>query len=260
MKRYQTFSVLLTLLIIFTACSSKPKVDDSKLPTDLTQSHSPFEQISSGIKQKSAFEDREKFIMIEGSECIQRDNGDQPATLLILVDMPEYVDRGTAILNGWDLRYLHNDHEVRSLRAEITHSKMVTGSMGAPTLVFEVQGKLSDQNWDDAFEFCVYYTGMGYNSSFIDAQVEGDYNGIDTWALQTESEGAVSMLESVWSEGSLKGSDSVAVIPRGFSFQYDNEFECEFRFPPCQVYPMAGFWTRLLIAKEKLLEARQLQY
>lgn len=234
MNRYQTISVILSILVILTACSSKPKVSDNNFPADLSGTHSPFEQISSGSAQKAVFEDSGKFVMIEGSECLQRDNGDESATMLVLVDMPDYVDRGTVILNGWDLRYLHSDHEIRSLRADITHSKMVTGGMGSPTLVFEVQGKLSDQNRDDAFEFCVHYTGIGYNSSFIDARAEGDYNGIDTWTLQTEAEGAVSMLESIWSEGTLKGRDSVAVIPRGFSFQFDNKFECEFRFPPCR--------------------------
>ena len=97
-----------------------------------------------------------------------------------------------------------------------------------------MEGELSDQNWDDAYEFCVYYTGFGFNSAWIDARIEGDYNGINTWALQTDSEGPIATLESVWSDGTLKGSDSIVVIPRGFDFQYDNEFECEFRFPPCR--------------------------
>jgi len=183
--------------------------------------------------RKTAFEDRDRFIMVEGSECVRRDHGPGSATMLIDVEMPGYVDRGTVVLSGWDLRYLHGDHEVRQFRADITHSKLVTGG-GPPTLVFEAQGELSDQNWDDDYEFCVYFTGIGYNSGWIDARIEGDYSGIGAWAFQIDDEGPISTLESLWTEGPLKSGDSVAVIPRGFDFQYDNEFECELRFPPCK--------------------------
>ncbi len=233
MIRYQTIFLTVIILILFSACATKSP-DRDPFPTNQSQIKTPFEQLSFGKTRKTAFEDEGKFFMVEGSECIQRDKGPESATMLLFVDMPNYVDSGTVILNGWDLRYLHSDHEVRSLRADITHSKLVTGGGGAPILVFEVEGELSDQNWDDAYEFCVYYTGIGYNAELFDARVEGDYSGIDTWALQTDDEGAVSTLESIWTEGTLRGSDSVAVIPRGFNFQFDNEFECEFRFPPCQ--------------------------
>lgn len=227
-----TILPVVLLLFILSACATKPQ--DRAFPSDSSQTKTPFDQLSFGATRKTAFEDVGKFIMVEGSECVQRDKGPESATILSFVDMPSYVDSGTIILNGWDLRYLHGDHEVRSLRADITHSKLVTGGGGAPILVFEVAGELSDQNWDDAYEFCVHYTGIGYNASFFDARIEGDYNGIDTWALQTEAEGAVSTLETIWAEATLKGSDSIVVIPRGFDFQFDNEFECEFRIPPCR--------------------------
>lgn len=233
MRRYQTISFVVIMLFILSACASKTQQRNHAFPADQSQVKTPFDQLSFGKTRKTAFDDG-KFIIVEGSECVQRDDGSASATILSFIDMPNYVDSGTVILNGWDLRYLLSDHEVRALRAEITHSKLVTGGGGAPILVFEAEGQLSDQNGDDAFEFCVHYTGIGYNSSFFDARVEGDYSGIDTWALQIEAEGAVSTLESVWSEGTLKGSDSIAVIPRGIDFQFDNAFECEFRFPPCR--------------------------
>ncbi|MGR9046224.1 MAG: hypothetical protein ACU83N_13075 [Gammaproteobacteria bacterium] len=226
--------LLITLILVtLSACVTRPSDRDSFEPS--TQSEAtPSSDLFFEATRRTAFEDDGKFVMVEGSECIRRDHGPGSATMLVIVDMPNYVDRGTALLNGWDLRYLHGDHEVRQLRADIIHSKLVTGGGSPPRLVFEVQGELSDQNWDDDYEFCAHFTGIGFNSTWFDARIEGDYDGIDAWALQTEDEGAVTTLESLWTEGTLKGSDSIAVIPRGFNFQYDNEFECEWRIFPCK--------------------------
>jgi hypothetical protein len=223
----------IVMLVMLTGCMTGREDKDMMSPSEPKRalpSDRPFFKAS----RKTNFEDDGKFIMVEGNQCTIREHGPESASMLITVDMPTYVNRGTVVLNGWDLRYLNKDHEVRSLRADITHSKLVSGGSGPSTLVFEVEGELSDQNWDDAYEFCVYYTGFGFNSAWIDARIEGDYNGIDSWALQIEEEGPIATLESLWSEGTLKGSDSIVVIPRGFDFQYDNAFECEWRFPPCR--------------------------
>lgn len=233
MSRDLHIPVGVAALLALSACSMNPQDRDHMIPPDGSRVATPFDQLKFKAAHETSFEDDGKFISVEGRECTQADRGPESATMLLLVDMPSYVDSGTVVLNGWDLRYLHGDHEVRSLRADITHSKLVTGGGGPPILVFEVRGEVSDQNWDDPYEFCVHYTGIGYNSSWFDAIIEGDYSGIDTWALQIEGEGAVSTLESLWTEGTLKGSDSIAAIPRGFNFQYDNQFECEWRWPPC---------------------------
>lgn len=227
-------TLLLTLIMLLAGCSITSKKDRHMMslsdPKNAASQEQPFFKAS----RKTSFEDSGKFIMVEGSQCAEREKGPESATMLITVDMPAYVNQGTVVLNGWDLRYLHKDHEVRSLRADIKHSKLVTGGGGSPTLVFEVEGELSDQNWDDAYEFCVHYTGFGFNTTWINARIEGDYNGISAWKLQTKAEGPVATLESVWNEGALAGNDTLVVIPRGFDFQYDNAFECEWRFPPCR--------------------------
>ncbi len=226
------FIYLSFLLVILSSCVTKPEDRDSFVPPD--ESPPDLSIPFYNATQELAFEDEDRFVMVEGSECVQRDHGPGSATMLIFIEMPDYVDRGTVVLNGWDLRYLNGDHEIRQIRADITHSKLVTGG-GSPNLVFEVQGEISDQNWDDDYEFCVYYTAIGYNSTAIDAVIEGDYSGITAWALQREAEGPVSTLETIWTDGSLKSGDSAAVIPRGFNFQYDNEAECEWRLPfPCK--------------------------
>ena len=221
------------LLIMLTGCMTSRK-DKDIMTSSASHGTFPLDRAFFKADRKISFEDAGKFIMLEGSQCTEQTHGPDSATMLITLDMPAYVNHGTVVLNGWDLRYLHKDHEVRSMRADITHSKLVTDSSGPSMLVFEVEGELSDQNRDDAYEFCIYYTGFGFNSTWIDARIEGDYNGINTWTLQRDSEGPIATLESMWNDGALKDTDSIVVIPRGFSFQFDNQFECELRFPPCR--------------------------
>jgi hypothetical protein len=230
--RIVLFLVLLVSATVLSGCMTSKKERTMMPPSEsqnATSTNLPFFKTN----RRTSYEDPGKFIMVEGNQCAVRDRGPEPVTMLITIDMPSYVNQATAILNGWDLRYLNRDQEIRALRADIKHSKLVSGA-GSNTLIFEVAGEISDQNWDDAYEFCAHYTGFGFNTTWIDAHIEGDYNGIGAQALQTVANGPVATLESIWHEGILKNSDSIVVIPRGFDFRFDNAFECEWRFPPCR--------------------------
>jgi hypothetical protein len=234
---YCNYRIALILVVLIPAtllpgCMTSKKEQNMPPPSE-SQSATPTNLPFFKTNRRTSYEDPGKFIMVEGNQCTVRNRGPEPSTMLITIDMPPYVNQATAILNGWDLRYLNKDQEIHALRADIKHSKLLTGA-GSPTLVFEATGEISDQNWDDAYEFCVHYTGFGFNSTWIDARIEGDYNGIDTQVLQTVARGPVATLESSWNESLLKKSDAIVVLPRGFDFRFDNAFECEWRFPPCR--------------------------
>jgi len=243
--------ILLALFILFafSACASKTQEKKMLDSPDKAKILTPFEQLSFKSEGKTVFEDEGKFILIEGSKCMQRDNGAEAATVLQWIEMPGYVDSATVVLNGWDLRYLQKDREVNSMKADIIHSKLVK-SAGSSFLVFEVQGKLDDQNRADAYEFCVFYSGFGYRSVWFDAAIEWDYNGIEASVQQNKTQGAVATVENLGSKGTLKGNDVIAIIPRGFDFQFDDTFECELRFPPCKWADRADY--RLLQAAYSL--------
>ena len=249
MIRHVPILLAIGILFLFSACASKTQEKKSIEASGGSKIVTPFEQLSFKTTGKTVFEDEGKFILIEGSQCIQRDNGAETATILQWVEMPSYVDSGTVVLNGWDLRYLHSDREVNSMRADITHSKLVKNA-GSALLMFEVQGKLDDQNRNDAYEFCVFYTGFGYRSVWFDAVIESDYSGLETATLQNKNQGAVATLENTGNKGTLKGNDAIAIIPRGFDFQFDDTFECELRFPPCKWADRADY--RLLQAAYSL--------
>lgn len=249
MIRHAFMLLAIGIPFLFSACASKIQEKKPLEASGGSKIATPFEQLSLKTTGKTVFEDEGKFILIEGSQCIQRDNGAEAATILQWVEMPSYVDSGTVVLNGWDLRYLRSDREVNSMRADITHSKLVKNA-GSAMLMFEVQGKLDDQNRNDAYEFCVFYTGFGYRSVWFDAVIESDYSGLEAAMLQNKNQGAVATLENTGNKGTLKGKDAIAIIPRGFDFQFDDTFECELRFPPCKWGDRADY--RLLQAAYSL--------
>ncbi|PSJ17950.1 hypothetical protein [Nitrosomonas supralitoralis] len=233
MIRYGSLLLALSILFLLSACASKSLEQKTINAADKVRIPTSFEQLTFKSEGRTVFEDEGKFILIEGNKCTQRDSGSEAATVLQWIELPNYVDSGTVILNGWDMRFLHGDREVNTMSADITHSKIVKNE-GSTFLVFEAQGKLSDQNRKDAYEFCVFYTAFGYRSVLFDAVIEGDYNGIEAAALQNKNQGALATLENTASRGTLKGNAAIAIIPRGFDFQFDNAFECELGFPPCK--------------------------
>lgn len=233
MIRHTLMLFALSVLLLLVACASKTQ---EKKPVDSAAGSkiaTPFEQLSLKTSGKTVLEDAGKFILIEGSKCMQREDGAEAATILQWIEMPGYVDNSTVVLNGWDLRYLQSEREVNSMRVDITHSKLVKNT-GSAMLMFEVQGKLTDQNRKDAYEFCVFYSAFGYHSAWFNATIESDYSGIEMSALQNKNQGAVATLENTGSKGTLKGNDAIAIMPRGFDFQFDDTFECKWRFSSCK--------------------------
>lgn len=130
---------LISILSGLAGCASKTQEKKSAEPSNLSKVPTPFEQLSLKTTAKTAFEDSGRFIMMEGTKCVQRDSGAEAATVVAWIEMPHYVDNGSIVLNGWDLRYLHQEREVNSMRADITHSKLVRNA-GSAMLMFEIQG------------------------------------------------------------------------------------------------------------------------
>ena len=229
--RFILFFLVIHLLF---SCASKSAIERPAVLTEKpAEPISFFQQLTVKSNEKTVFEDNGNFILIEGSKCLQQDNGAEAAVIVQRIEMPDYVDNGTVTLNGWDLRFLQHDREVHSMRADITRNKLVKNN-AATFLVFEAQGKLNDQEQKDAFEFCVFYSAFGYRAATIDAMIYGDHDGIETVMMQSENKGAVAVLEYKGDKGTLKGNETMTTIPRGFDFQFSNSFECELRMVPCK--------------------------
>ncbi|UJP05747.1 MAG: hypothetical protein LZF61_01880 [Nitrosomonas sp.] len=234
MNRHMHRFFALLMLCSLAACVSKTlEKKPAGTAVEPTKSSSIFEQLAFKSDGKTVIDDNGQFVLIEGHKCIRHDGGDDPATIVQWIEMPSDITEGTVVLNGWDLRFLQHDRKINTLRTDITHSKLIN-NIASTFLVFEVQGKFEDQSRKDAFEFCVHYSAFGFRSDWIDAKVEEDYRGTEMVTVQPGNKEAVVTLAYVGSKGAVKNHEILAVIPRGFDFQFSNAFECEFRLVPCQ--------------------------
>lgn len=253
MVRHLSRLISLFVLCLLFSCASKPtgkRADDSA--EQPIKPASVFEQLTFKSDGRTVFEDDGNFILIEGSKCVQRDHGAEPAVATQWIEMPGYVDRGTVVLNGWDLRFLQHDREVNSLRADIARSKLVKNN-ASTFLVFEAHGKLDDQERKDAFEFCVFYSAFGYRVAAVEAEIEGDDGGIETAVAHSKHKGAVATMEYVGAKGTLKGNETMAVIPRAaliFSSTIPLNANCGLFHANGRIVPITGCCRQLTICRK----------
>jgi hypothetical protein len=134
----------------------------------------------------------------------------------------DYGDAGTVFLNGWNVQYTNDDHHVQGLGSAIYNIIPVTNG-NQFELHWEAGGVLSDENGDDAYAWCYWYTLVFWKRS-LDA--------FDAVALQQESASKT----FVHPNGSDAGNDTAvrdlpgaytdpgfgprAVLPRGFGLTW----------------------------------------
>jgi hypothetical protein len=179
-------------LLVLAGCAPAPEID----------------QQTQALTTRTSFEDPGRFIAVEGRECL---SGTENIEAWQTWRPPDWVDRGTVLLNGWHARYTDGDHHVKYIGLRMKEAAF------APTLhlmAWKIVGTLADGRYDDGIELCWAYTAIGWSSAAIDARVEHQ-DGLEIINQRDD----VSSLTSAWALGSLFGDDAnlgVAVIPRGF--------------------------------------------
>ena len=163
-------SILVPLLLVgslagFTFSTCVPgnfcDVFDNAVPT--------LEPSESGIS--TIFENPGTLIAYHGYACAELDKPGQESFVNVerSIDLPAYVTDATVFLNGWRLEYLHDDHDVADFGAAITR----IGKEGQ-TLRWRATGVLSDENFDDGYSFCHYYTALAWNQGNLRLMVDHD--------------------------------------------------------------------------------------
>src|SRR5207247_3500774 len=74
------------------------------------------------------------------------------------VDLPAYATNATVFLNGWHLNYLNGDHNIAGLGTLISNIRLERN-----TLKWQASGVISDDNFDDPYNWCYYYTVVGWD-------------------------------------------------------------------------------------------------
>lgn len=176
--------------------------------------------------EETVLEDEGILIVIHGSACADSDKpgGVDHVSMNGSLKMPQYVDRATVFLNGWNGKYLSDDHEFSQLLADINDIKF-----SGNTLTWNAVGSIADENFDDPFQWCCYYTAIGWNSKFIDAIVDhqngscnnaGECTGNVNFHEAKNQIPPLSYLSSYVFNKSFVSKKEIAILPRGFTFAY----------------------------------------
>ncbi len=222
-------ALVITILYIFIeSCSYCPPQMDSICY--LTRKEK-LKELTDSLKTM-VFEDPNTIIVFHGSGCAEsKNNGTQDVIRVNgMQDIPVYATDAMVFLNGWHLKYLHDDHHVAGFGTAISNIKLAdkTDNTGR-ILTWQAAGVLSDDNFDDSYQWCYFYTVVAWNRQNLDLVVDqrdGSCDSHDHRSANYYSAENVFAYTSLASFTSfLHNTDfidrNVAILPRGFGFSFD---------------------------------------
>jgi hypothetical protein len=213
-----SLAVLITTLLV--SCSFAPNVN---LCTQIDGA--PVKQLTSS-QQNTVLEDPGTIIVYHGSGCAEsnKSGGQDFIKVEQSLGIPQYATNATVFLNGWHLKYLHSDHHVAGLGTLIRNIQLDGG-----TLKWEAAGVLSDDNFDDPYNWCYYYTVVAWNSSKVNLTIDHKDGTCDPRDHResnffiTDNTGTTTALSSFprfLHNPDFASSKAVAILPRGFGFAW----------------------------------------
>ena len=173
------------------------------------------------------FEDPGTIIAYHGFGCAESAKSGKEDIIKVeqSLDIPRYA-KATVFLNGWKSSYLSDgDHKVAGLATLIRNIKIDGG-----TLKWQAGGVLSDDNFDDAYNWCYYYTVVAWNPSNINLTVDDKDGSCDSnhpsevkffFAGNKGTTTALSSFPTILQNPDFASSKTVAILPRGFGFKWD---------------------------------------
>jgi len=169
-----------------------------------------FLEDSGVIKIESVFEECGKSTSANGEEL--------PVVLQGTMSLPNYVTNATVVLNGWKLKYLDDDRHVNAIGVRIKDIEL-TGS----TLNWNAVGSITDKSSNDSFEFCYYYTVIGWNASEIDAVISHSSTTSNRARQETTAQ---HVMASYIKNDDFLNKNNVATLPAGFGFSFNRRAHC----------------------------------
>jgi hypothetical protein len=187
----------------------------------------PFQTPTSAAPPAKVFEDPGIIVAFHGSGTAESKKSGQQDLIKIQqsVNLPSYVTNATVFLNGWRVQYLSGDHHVAGLGTIIRKIAIVRGKLN-----WEAIGVLSDNNFDDPYNWSYAYTVLAWNEANINLAVthtDGscdprDHRGNYFIADNTWNTTALSAFASFIRNVDFSSFKTVAVLPRGFGFLWSD--------------------------------------
>lgn len=214
------FLVLLGVLITvpLTSCTFCPHPAD---PICTLLMDVPLSELTSS-SQSLVFEEQPTIIVYHGSACAESKKSGREDILRVeqSLDLPAYATNATVFLNGWRVQYLNKDHHVAGLGTTIGNIRLERN-----TLKWQASGVLSDDNFDDSYEWCYNYTAIAWNSSNLNLTVDhkdgscDSRDPLETNFFAADNSGtttALSSFPSFLQNPDFAAGKTVAILPRGF--------------------------------------------
>ena len=134
--------------------------------------------------------------------------------------LPPWTTDATVILNGWYARYLNTDRYVAGFGTLISDVSLDGG-----ILHWKAAGGVGDDNFDDPYRWCYFYTVVAWNDAVFDVAPhepapripDSDCNFSGEIPRQ-HPDSAYSVLGTHLENAPFTGKRGVAVLPRGFGF------------------------------------------
>lgn len=238
-----SFLILLGVLITvpLMSCGFSACLEGCEFPIG---EDAPLKELTSQDRNV-VFEEQGTIIVYRGSGCAESKKSGTEDVLKVeqSLDLPAYAANTTVFLNGWRSRYLSKDHHIEGLGTVIGNIRLERN-----TLKWQAAGALSDKNFDDAYNWCYYYTVVAWNPSNLNLTVDhkdgscGDSgdpsqanffydNNSETttarssqekffYGTTSETTTALSFFPSFLQNPDFASNKTVAVLPRGFGFNW----------------------------------------
>jgi CARDB len=174
-------------------------------------------------QQHNILEDPGKLLIMEGCYCTKSTDGNHndvgPGPQGFLGNagglvLPDYATTATVFQQGWRLTYLNGDHHIRTAGSLIQHIRTEDG-----ILKWSAYGGILDENGDDAFRWCYYYTVLAWNAAVIDAAVDHEDGHGDSVGIG----GPTTVTRSYFQNPVFAGKRTTTALPRGFFFDFRGE-------------------------------------
>src|SRR6266850_7493417 len=163
------------------------------------------------------FEDPGNVIVFHGFGCAESKKSGTQDVIRVeqSVALPAYATSATVFLNGWHLQYLESDHNVAALGTAIGNIKLESN-----VLKWQAAGVLTDDNFDDPYSWCYFFTVVGWDPTKINAVADvrdgscDDRNG-DANFFAADNDGtstALSSFSSFLKNPAFATSNTVAIL------------------------------------------------
>jgi hypothetical protein len=170
-------------------------------------------------------EDSGSIAVAHGSTCGQSDEEDEQKEISLpgSYTLPQYANRAVVVLNGWSFEFLNGDHELRSMKAYLKNI-----SLKNSVLTWDAHGYIKDENFDDPYKFCYYYTTIALNDAKVKARSiplkAGSSAGLFTSVPKgSKTDSALNVNSNYLQTEPRRADEAIALLPQGFGLGYSNQ-------------------------------------